>query len=40
MPETTSYAVIHLTGTRHSGTDNDSYFDEVFLDIEVASGCE
>ncbi|MBQ4852946.1 endonuclease/exonuclease/phosphatase family protein [Pseudoalteromonas sp. MMG012] len=40
VPETTSYAVIHLTGTRHGGTDNDSYFDEVFLDIEVASGCE
>ncbi len=36
VPLQTRTIIVHLAGTRNAGTDNDSYFDEVFLRIQRA----
>ncbi len=37
IPATTRWIEFHISGTRNSGTDNDSYFDDLFLIVRVQS---
>ena len=39
IPENTNIVRAILTGTRHSGTDNDSYFDDIRLNIWTSPQC-
>jgi hypothetical protein len=39
VPPFTRRIKFHLKGTRNAGTDNDSYFDELFLKLTTSSPC-
>jgi hypothetical protein len=39
MPEETAYIQILLMGTRYTGSDNDSYFDDLFVKIFRDESC-
>ncbi len=40
IPELTRTIQVELMGTRNAGTDNDSYFDDLFLNIGTTEGCD
>ena len=39
IPPQTRTIQVELKGTRNAGTDNDSYFDELFVYVGFSSGC-
>lgn len=39
VPAGTRTVRVVLTGTRQAGTDNDSYFDELYLKLSIANAC-